>query len=228
MKALSLPLFGIVICGMILCSANIRSANAEPVGRPDSRDHNRNLNPGDPEPPPPEPAEMDFLAEPEVAPTAPAPGSTGNELYGKFNKDPFEKSHSNANSKDEDSFPAPGSEAPGKTGSELFNSYDKNPFDTGSRQDVRKPYGRRPIVIHCPESNEGSCRYSLISASGRVYSYSISPGQKQEFWDTTNWVVRFNRGEGRGYKTYRLHGDKEYKFRGTGDGNWDFYVIAGS
>lgn len=87
----------------------------------------------------------------------------------------------------------------------------------------RITYSGDPIKIYCPESESSRCNYELIGASGKTYDYLIRGGQSQSFNETTSWKIRYDQGQGRGYKTYRLTGGHEYSLRRTSGGYWQLY-----
>ncbi len=85
-------------------------------------------------------------------------------------------------------------------------------------------YSNLPIEIRCRKQSEGTASYSLISGSGKVYNFLISPGQKQELKENTDWKIRYEVGSGQGTKTYRLRGGKSYELRSEAGGRWAFYM----
>ncbi len=87
-----------------------------------------------------------------------------------------------------------------------------------------KVYSNLPIVIHCPAWCQGSCDYQLITASGKAYDYTISGGKKQHLTENSDWKIRYDQGNGLGYKTYDLRGGNSYELRGDGNGSWAFYL----
>lgn len=82
-----------------------------------------------------------------------------------------------------------------------------------------------PIKIRCPEEETGIFSYQLISrSSGKVYDYTMTPGQMQEFSGGSQWKIRFDQGQGQGTKTYDLAGGETYQARKNGDNLWGVYV----
>jgi hypothetical protein len=87
---------------------------------------------------------------------------------------------------------------------------------------VRQPqYSNLPITIRCPDTEEGSLSYTILSERGN-YPFTIRPGQKQQFKESRRWLIRYDSG-GAGVKTYGLSGGREYKLVRTSEGHWQLY-----
>ena len=76
------------------------------------------------------------------------------------------------------------------------------------------------VRIHCTESSQGSCPYTLISSYGE-YPFSISAGQEQRFDLNTTWKIRL-KAAGK-MKTFNLKGGKLYRLKRDNSG-WQLYV----
>ncbi len=238
MKKYSSLLCGVILCGMMLCSSEAYAQNQgadwlrlgagilDAVNR-SSNQNNYSPNNGN---------RIEYRWN--NAPMLPAPGETGRRNSGQFNNNPFPGATGSSNLGRLQSGPfIPRSSGNLQSGIRYNSSsgysqsrsypqqqyrYPSNSYD--SPPVAPKVYSKKPIVINCPAWCEGVCTYSIIGASGKEYVYSISPGQKQEFRETTDWKIKYNRGGGRGYKTYKLHGGKEYELHSDGGGRWAFYA----
>lgn len=76
-----------------------------------------------------------------------------------------------------------------------------------------------PIVITAPATNEQPVEYAL---NGQPFS--IKPGQSQKFRHDRDWVVDFDRGNGKGAGKYSLKAGT-YKFKRT-DNGWELFEAA--
>ena len=76
-----------------------------------------------------------------------------------------------------------------------------------------------PIVITAPASNDQPIEYLL---NGQTFT--IKPGQSQKFNHDRDWIVDFNRGEGKGTGKYSLKATT-YKFKMTANGWLQFVVF---
>ncbi len=76
-----------------------------------------------------------------------------------------------------------------------------------------------PIVITAPATNDKPVEYLLNGQS-----FTIKPGQSQKFNHDRDWVVDFNRGEGKGTGKYSLKATT-YKFKMTNNG-WELFEAA--
>jgi len=76
-----------------------------------------------------------------------------------------------------------------------------------------------PIVIRAPASNDRPVDYQLNGQS-----FTIKPGQSQRFNHDRDWIVEFNRGEGKGAGKYSLKATT-YKFKMTENG-WELFEAA--
>ncbi len=89
-----------------------------------------------------------------------------------------------------------------------------------------KVYSQRPIRIICTADGFAQCSYALLNASGKTYEYTMTGGDRQNLKETTDWRIRYNQGNDRGYKTYSLKGGKVYELRQSHDGTWSFYTVG--
>ncbi len=229
MKSLCMLLCGVVLCGVTLSTSPVQAQNeadwarlgigiADAIIRSSNQNNNRWGNPGVPT---------------RSAPSY-EPGQTSNNNFNSFNNNPFNQPNNNWN-RPSNNWNRPSN----NTWVQPSNNNWNRPSTTyrpstpnyeyyDSPRVAPKVYSKKPIVIHCPSWCDGTCSYSIIGASGKEYVYSISPGEKQEFRETTDWKIKYNRGGGRGYKTYKLHGGEEYELHSDGDGEWAFYTSRGS
>lgn len=76
-----------------------------------------------------------------------------------------------------------------------------------------------PIVITSPAANDQPIDYQL---NGQPYT--IKPGQSQKFNHDRDWIVDFNRGDGKGAAKYSLKATV-YKFKMT-DNGWELFEAA--
>lgn len=86
-----------------------------------------------------------------------------------------------------------------------------------------KVYSNLPITIRCAQDCVGICNYSLLSASGKSYPYTIRAGQVQQLKENTDWQFRYQ-PNGSAYDTFGLRGGKTYELRQTA-GQWQFYLV---
>ncbi|MBC7820151.1 MAG: hypothetical protein IAG10_24980 [Planctomycetaceae bacterium] len=76
-----------------------------------------------------------------------------------------------------------------------------------------------PIVIMSPATNDQPIDYLLNGQS-----FSIKPGQSQKFKHDRDWIVDFDRGNGKGTGKYTLKATI-YKFKMTANG-WELFEAA--
>ena len=76
-----------------------------------------------------------------------------------------------------------------------------------------------PIVITAPAVNDKPVEYTL---NGQAFS--IKPGQSQKFNHDRDWIVGFDRGDGKGAAQYSLKASA-YKFKMTANG-WELFEAA--
>lgn len=76
-----------------------------------------------------------------------------------------------------------------------------------------------PIVIVSPATNDRPIDYLLNGQS-----FSIKPGQSQKFQHDRDWIVDFDRGNGKGTAKYSLKATS-YKFKMTANG-WELFEAA--
>ena len=76
-----------------------------------------------------------------------------------------------------------------------------------------------PIVITSPATNDKPIGYSLNGQS-----FTMKPGQSQKFHHDRDWIVGFDRGDGKGATQYGLKA-AAYKFKMTGNG-WELFEAA--
>ncbi len=76
-----------------------------------------------------------------------------------------------------------------------------------------------PIVISAPATNDKPIDYLL---NGQPFS--IKPGQSQKFKHDRDWIVDFDRGNGKGTGKYSLKATS-YKFKMT-DNGWELFEAA--
>lgn len=89
-----------------------------------------------------------------------------------------------------------------------------------------KTYSQLPILIDCPAGIDGQCHYELINAAGKAYPYDIHSGEKQTFPESTEWLIRYEQGQGHPLKTYRLRGGKNYSLQRDAQGLWQLYLAS--
>lgn len=95
----------------------------------------------------------------------------------------------------------------------------------GDPPQAPKPqYSNLPILITCPDGLTGQCHYELVNAAGKAYPYDISAGEKQTFDETTQWQIRYDQGQGRGFKSYSLRGGKQYSLQRDDQGLWQLFM----
>lgn len=78
------------------------------------------------------------------------------------------------------------------------------------------------VVIRCPQSANGSCRYTLESNRGN-YAFTMSPGKEQRFRASTQWIISYH--DGTQQRRYRLNGGKSYTLKKDGT-RWQLYSVA--
>lgn len=76
-----------------------------------------------------------------------------------------------------------------------------------------------PIVILSPAANDKPIEYLLNGQS-----FTIKPGQSQKFNHDRDWIVDFDRGNGKGTGKYSLKAST-YKFKMT-DNGWELFEAA--
>ena len=76
-----------------------------------------------------------------------------------------------------------------------------------------------PIVITAPAANDKPIEYML---NGQTFT--IKPGQSQKFNHDRDWIVNFDRGNGKGIGKYSLKATT-YKFKMT-DNGWELFEAA--
>lgn len=76
-----------------------------------------------------------------------------------------------------------------------------------------------PIVIIAPATNNKPIQYMLNGQS-----FTMKPGQSQKFRHDRDWIVEFDRGDGRGSAQYSLKASA-YKFKQTNNG-WELFEAA--
>ena len=76
-----------------------------------------------------------------------------------------------------------------------------------------------PIVIMSPAANDQPIEYTLNGQS-----FTMKPGQSQKFNHDRDWIVGFNRGDGKGTAQYGLKAAM-YKFKKTANG-WELFEAA--
>ena len=76
-----------------------------------------------------------------------------------------------------------------------------------------------PIVITSPAANDKPIEYTLNGQS-----FTMKPGQSQKFNHDRDWIVGFDRGDGKGATQYSLKASA-YKFKKT-DNGWELFEAA--
>ncbi len=112
------------------------------------------------------------------------------------------------------------------TPSYVYPSYVAPTYTTPSPVIVNPPpsipapaFDNGPIVIMAPAANDKPVEYQLNGQS-----FSIKPGQSQKFNHDRDWIVEFNRGDGKGSGKYSLKATT-YKFKMT-DNGWELFEAA--
>ena len=159
---------------------------------------------------------------------APAPNASGSTNFGSFNNSGFFNSSRPNNTY----YSRPSN----NYYSRPSNTYYSRPSNSYSSQRVvssRPVYADPPkapsnlsIEIRCPSWCDGICNYDLVSARGTTFPYQIRGGEKQRLKETTNWIIRYDQGQGLGKKTYRLRGGNNYELRRNDNGTWVFYMSS--
>ena len=80
-------------------------------------------------------------------------------------------------------------------------------------------YDNGPIVILAPAANDKPIEYTLNGLS-----FTMKPGQSQKFNHDRDWIVGFDRGDGKGSAQYGLKA-ATYKFKMTEKG-WELFEAA--
>ncbi|WP_404310250.1 hypothetical protein [Neorhodopirellula lusitana] len=118
---------------------------------------------------------------------------------------------------------SPGTESVQTSGSSVVSSSASTP--SNQPPSLSELQATLPVILRCPDSEVGIFAYQLIRRdSGKIYDYTMTPGQKQEFKAGSRWKIRFDLGQGKGTKTYDLAGGTTYQIRKNGDSLWGVYA----
>lgn len=98
-------------------------------------------------------------------------------------------------------------------------SYPSNVIINSTPSVPAPTFDNGPIVIIAPAANDAPVQYTLNGSP-----FTMKPGQSQKFRHDRDWVIEFDRGEGKGMAQYSLKASA-YKFKKT-DNGWELFEAA--
>ena len=83
----------------------------------------------------------------------------------------------------------------------------------------------KEIRISCPKGQSGQCSYTLITAAGTNFDYTIAGGKKQILVVEKAWKIKFRPTDDSDWVGYVLKPGHHYALEHDDDGHWQLYEV---